>query len=123
MRFSKASPRPAAHTQFCPLFKKELRFARNDGYLGGLVSVTVPVTGARVRQICQYCGNFYNSEANSNVALRRPQTGGLSLPIIVSRSCAVSRLFCRVALTSVSTPQPPRQASKAGARQKGRHLE
>ncbi|KAF0302171.1 hypothetical protein FJT64_025714 [Amphibalanus amphitrite] len=46
------------------------------------VSVTVPVTGARVRQICQYCGNFYNAEANTNVALRRPQNGGVSLPLI-----------------------------------------
>ncbi|XP_043222721.1 probable E3 ubiquitin-protein ligase HECTD2 isoform X1 [Amphibalanus amphitrite] len=44
--------------------------------------VTVPVTGARVRQICQYCGNFYNAEANTNVALRRPQNGGVSLPLI-----------------------------------------
>lgn len=48
------------------------------------VSVTVPVVGPRLRQICQYCGSFYNLEANTNVSLRRSADGGLVLPAIVS---------------------------------------
>ena len=75
----------------------------HNRYLGGPLSVTVPVTGARVRQICQYCGNFYNSEANSNVALRRPATGGLSLPIIVSRPVPEPPV-CRAAPTTCQHP-------------------
>ncbi|KAK8397422.1 hypothetical protein O3P69_004869 [Scylla paramamosain] len=55
---------------------------------GGLTcpscKVTVEASGGRLRQMCPYCGSFYNMASNTDVRLRRGREIRVELPHIVS---------------------------------------